>query len=201
VVGIVGGLGSGKSTVARLLAERGARVVDADKIVHRVLELPRVKRALRSAFGDRTFDASGRVSRSRLADMVFGHPDEVAKLNNIVHPPVIEEIRAQVGKLRKEEGVPLIVLDAALLMETNLDAQLCQVLLFVDTPAPVRLQRTLTGRGISADQFSKREQAQLPVERKKERANYAVHNAGALQDLERQLEKLWPELCRGRPQD
>lgn len=197
VVGIVGGLASGKSTVARLLARRGARVVDADRIGHQVLELAAVKEALRDAFGEGIFDAAGRVVHARLAEATFGRPGQVERLNEIVHPPIIEEIRAQVEECKKQEGVPLVVLDAALLMETNLDEELCEAALFVDASGPERLKRAAAQRGISADQFAGREQAQLPEEAKKRRADYVVRNTGSLEELERQLEGLWPELCRG----
>jgi len=196
VVGIVGGVASGKSTVARLLAECGARVVDADAVGHRVLELPAVRQALAEAFGDGILAPDGRVARDRLAEAVFGRPEHVEKLNAIVHPSILAEIRSEVARLKEEGGVPLIVLDAPLLMETQLDSELCQALLFVEAPAELRLRRAQDGRRMSADQFRGREQAQLPEEEKKRRAQYEVTNAGSLEGLKKRLERLWPELCR-----
>lgn len=198
VLGIVGGLASGKSTVAGLLAERGARVVDADRIAHQALKLAPVKEALRKAFGDAIFDETGDVNHQRLAEAAFARPELVETLNSIAHPPILAEIRAQVAQLRKDQGVPLIVLDAALLMETGLDRELCQALLFVDLPRSTRQARSAAKRRMSPAQFEKREQAQLPEEAKKEAADYVVSNNGSLNELERQVEKLWPQLCRIR---
>jgi dephospho-CoA kinase len=198
VLGIVGGLASGKSTVAKLLADRGARVVDADRIGHQALELTPVKEALRKAFGDAIFDGAGHVSHQRLAEAAFGRPELVQKLNSIVHPPILAEIRAQVARLKKEQGVPLVVLDAALLMEANLDKELCQALLFIDAPWSARQERATTRSRMSAGQFGKREQAQLQEEVKRRAAGYVVSNSGSLRELKRQVEKLWPELCRMR---
>jgi dephospho-CoA kinase len=195
VLGIVGGLASGKSTVARLLEQRGARVVDADRIGHQMLELAEVREALREAFGECIFEAGSQVSHERLAEAVFGRPEMVQKLNAIVHPRILREIRGQVEMHRKEQGVPLVVLDAALLVETNLDRDMCSALLFVETPRPLRRERA-AGRHVSPEQFEKREQSQLPEEEKKERADYVVSNTGSLADLKDQVERLWPRLCR-----
>jgi dephospho-CoA kinase len=196
VLGIVGGLASGKSTVARLLAERGARVVDADRIAHEVLEAPGIKQVLVEAFGRDILNGSGSVSRPLLAEKVFGHPELVERLNGIVHPPVIREVRDQVDRLRREGAVPLIVVDAALLLETGLDEGLCQALLFVDTPEELRRHRATALRQMSAGQFARRQEAQLPAEAKKHKATYLVTNAGPLKDLARQIEAIWPKLCR-----
>jgi len=196
VVGIVGGLASGKSTVAKLLAERGARVVDADAIGHHVLDRKPVKEAVKDAFGEDVFDTAGRVSHRKLAEAVFGRATQVEKLNSIVHPLIVEEIRREVARFREDKALPLVVLDAALLVETGLDKELCQALVFVDAPRRVRVARAERGRGMNAKQFHRREQAQLPEEVKRRRAEYVVSNGGALQDLANQVEGLWPELCR-----
>jgi len=194
VLGIVGGLASGKSTVARLLAERGARIVDADTIGHEALKRSAVKDAIRRAFGQTVLDPDGQVNHARLAEEVFGQPTRVAELNSIVHPLILAEIRAQVKRLKEERAVPLVVLDAALLMETGLDRELCQALLFVDTPRAFRRERA-ADRSLSAEQFDRREQAQLPEEAKRERADFVVQNGGALEDLRQQVDELWPALC------
>jgi len=196
VLGIVGGLASGKSTVARLLSALGARIVDADRIGHETLERPQVKEALTESFGEAILDDAGKVSHERLAQAAFGRPELVEKLNGIVHPSIIAEIRSQVNALEREPGVPLIVLDAALLMETGLDKELCQALVFVDTPRPSRQERAGARRGMSAEQFGKREQAQLQEETRRRAADFVVSNNGSLKELENQVERLWPELRR-----
>ena len=196
VVGIVGGLASGKSTVARLLEARGAHVVDADRIGHGVLELPVVRDALGGAFGDGILGADGCVDHERLAEAVFGKPERVKRLNEIVHPIIIDRIRELLGELREREDVPLVVLDVALLMETGLDEEMCQALLCIQAPREARRRRAVENRGMTPEQFAAREQAQLPVDVKADVADYTVTNTGSMDDLAGQLGRLWPDLCR-----
>lgn len=199
MLGIEGGLASGKSTVAGLLAERGARVIDADRIGHRILERPPVKKALVEAFGEGILDGAGRVSRPRLAEEAFSSRHKLAKLDQIVHPPLLEEIRTRVERLKKEDGVPLVVLDAALLVEWNLHEELCNALLFVDAPEQVRRRRAVSGRQMSAEQFHRRAQVQLPEGLRKQQADYVVQNTGDLAELEQEVETLWDEICGASP--
>ncbi len=194
VLGIVGGLAGGKSTVAGLLARRGAAVIDADRIGHEVLERAEVRAALASAFGPEVLGAEGRVDRARLAQAVFGDAGRVEKLNGIVHPPILDEIRERVEEIRRLRRAPLIVLDAALLVETDLHEELCDALLYVDTPQEVRRERARAGRDIEADQFEKRGRAQMAPEKKRALADYVVTNNGSLEELDAQLSKLWPAL-------
>jgi len=194
VVGLVGGLASGKSTVARLLAERGARIVDADRIGHEMIERPEVVEDVVQAFGSGVLDDAGRVDRGRLAERVFGDQKAVQKLNAIIHPPIIRRAREQVAALRMQPGVPLVVLDAPLLMETDLHRNMCQALLFVDSPQELRRRRAVTERGMDAAQFDKRQEVQLPVDTKRQRADYVVDNSGTLEELRSQVERLWPDL-------
>jgi dephospho-CoA kinase len=200
VVGIVGGLGSGKSTVAELLARRGARVVDADRIGHAVLGRAPVRAALVAAFSGGILDQAGQVDRRRLARAAFQTPERVEKLNKIVHPPIIQDVRGRVDELTKKADVPLVVVDAALLMETGLHSDLCDMLLFVDATRRLRQERWTAGRSIGAEQFEKRERAQLPARSKKERADFVVDNTGSLRELEDQVTELWPALCGRDPE-
>jgi dephospho-CoA kinase len=195
VLGIVGGLAGGKSTVAGLLARRGAAVIDADRIGHQVLDRPEVRAALCSAFGEQILDESGRVDRRLLADAVFSGSERVERLNRIVHPPILEEIRERVEEIKRLDRAPLIVLDAALLVETGLHEEMCEALLYVDAPPQVRRERARDMRHMDPEQFEKRGQAQMPPEKKKELADYIVTNNGSLEELDAQLSKLWPALC------
>ena len=196
MLGIVGGLAGGKSTAARLLAKRGARVVDADAIGHEVLRRPDVKEALASAFGDDVVRAEGCVDHARLAEAVFGDAERVRRLNSIVHPVIINLIRREVARLRRTPDVPLVVLDAPLLLETGLHTQMCQAVLFVDAPAQLRRERAKRERGLTPEQFARREQAQLPLDAKARAADYCVTNAGSVEELDRRLDALWPKLCK-----
>ena len=196
VIGIVGGLASGKSTVARLLEAHGARAVDADRIGHDVLELPEVRQTLADAFGDGILGPEGGVDRERLAEAVFGKPEQVRRLNDIVHPIIIGRMHDVLTALGARDDVPLIVLDVALLMETQLHEEMCQARLFVRAPDELRRRRAVETRGMTAEQFSAREQAQLPADVKAAEADYTVINTGSIDDLACQIDRLWPDLCR-----
>lgn len=195
VLGVVGALAAGKSTVSTMLADRGAAVVNADRIGHSVLERPEVCDALVERFGPAVLDPSGRINRSRLAEAVFGDPERVAALNGIMLGPIIRQIRAEVAELKLRRDVPLVVLDASLLVETGLDEELCDAMLFVDAPDHLRRRRAADYKGLSADQFDKRQQAQLEAEKKRERADLIVSNSGSRRELRKQVDQLWPKLC------
>jgi len=182
VVGLLGAVCSGKSTVARLLAEMGFRRIDADEIGHRVLERKDVGERLREAFGEEIFCADGTVDRARLARSVFGSKASLSKLNAIVHPPILEVIERAITRLKQEGEAAGVVLDAPLLMETGLHHR-CDVLVFVDAPEEVRLERARRHRGWSPEELRSREAAQIPPERKRQQADFVIQNSGTEQDL------------------
>ena len=181
VIGIVGGLASGKSTVARLLEARGACAVDADRIGHEVLELPEVRHSLTEAFGGGILGADSRIDREQLAAAVFGRPEQVRRLNDIVHPIIIRKMREEMVRLQAHRDVPLVVLDVALLMETQLHGEMCRALLFVNTPEDLRRRRAAETRGMTAEQFAARERAQLPTDVKAAEADFTVNNTGSIE--------------------
>jgi dephospho-CoA kinase len=193
VLGITGGLASGKSTVAGCLAKLGAEVIDADRTVHRMLRTAPLKQAIRREFGSGVFAEDGEIDRRRLAEAAFGEQERVEELNRIVHPPAIEEIDRLLARYRRGDA-PLVVLDAPLLMETGLHEERSDALLFVSCPRAVR-ERRAAREGISPEQFRRREEAQLPAEVKMEQADYVVENSGSIEELEAQVQHLWPELC------
>ena len=196
VLGILGGVASGKSTVARLLAKRGAAVIDADKAAHRVLERPDIKQKVGDEFGEEVLADDGSISRQKLGELVFGNDRKLAKLNEIVHPPVITQIRRRIENIRREGSVPVIALDAALLMEKGLHRELCDALLFVSTSREARVERATRNRDWSSEVFERREQAQMDVEEKRGHADIVVSNEGSLEELDEQVQRVWEQLLR-----
>lgn len=174
-------------------------MVDADRIAHAALDREDVRQALAQAFGDGVLDEAGRVSRERLAQQAFASSQQTERLNRIVHPPTIEEMRRQVEACSGRADVPLVAVDAALLIETGLDESLCDAVLFVEASLETRRARAGRRTGPTEEQFEKREQHQMPVEDKRAGADYVVDNIGTIEELEDQLDRLWPELCRPRP--
>jgi len=185
VIGLTGGIGGGKSAVASLLAERGALVIDADAAGHEALNRPEVRERLVERFGSSILatDADGppRVDRRALGGIVFSDPRALRDLEAVVHPVMVERFRREIAEARASTGVPLIVIDAAILLEAGWET-LCDQVVYVDAPRPVRLER-VARRGWSAADLQAREAAQWPCETKASRADYVLSNAAGLDEL------------------
>lgn len=189
VVGLLGGVGSGKSAVAALFKEFGARAVDADRIAHGVLDDPAVRRRLVSWWGPDLL-RHGRVDRAEVARLVFGSSAERKRLNALVHPRIGRELRREIAKARRRGGV--LVVEAALLLETGSD-KACDVLVFVEAPRAVRSRRAAS-RGWTDAEWRRREQSQWPLRRKKMKADYVIDNGGEIATARKQVESILQEI-------
>jgi dephospho-CoA kinase len=194
VLGLLGGVASGKSLVAGLLAQRGAVVLDADRAGHEALRLPEVQEAIRRRWGEAVFGADGGVDRSRLARVVFAPPPdgppERRFLEQLTHPHIAQALRRQVETLPKD--TPLAVLDAALILEAHW-GKLVQAFVFVEAPLEVRLARA-KARGWTEEEFAAREAAQESLDFKRTRADVMIDNSGLPEDTEAQITRLWQSL-------
>ncbi len=199
LVGLVGGVASGKSTVARRLATHGAIVIDADRWAHEALEEETVRQAVRERFGASVFDESGRVIRSALARQVFSDEGGKAALEALIHPHVrtriegrLEELRSEVTAGRRAAPV-MVVLDVPLLLETPW-ADRCDHIVFVETSAEQRSERAQRERGWSATEVAQREKFQKPVNAKRRRSDYVIDNSNSLERTDLQVDELYREL-------
>lgn len=179
IVGIVGGIGSGKSTVARWVAEHHpAAVIDADRIGHALLKDPRVQYELLTAFGPEIVDATGGVSRSALAARVFGTTPEQqaarAQLDGILHPAIRAEMLRQAAAVDPAKA-QVILFDAAILLESGW-RDVCRGVVFVDTPLARRQAWVAEHRGWTAEELSRREASQWPLDRKRAAADDVIAN-------------------------
>jgi dephospho-CoA kinase len=192
-VGLTGGIGSGKSEVARRLAARGAVVIDADVAAREVVEpgTPGLA-AIRDAFGPGVLLPDGSLDRERLAGIVFRDPAQREKLNRIVHPLV----RERMSELeRQAAGALVVVHDVPLLAEGGLASHYDEVIV-VDVPPQVQMERLLRERGLTREQAQARMAAQASREERLAIATLVVDNSGSLQELDRRVGELWDELCR-----
>jgi len=195
IVGILGGIASGKSLVAACLNKLGAVVFPADQVGHAVLEQPEVKAELRQAWGDAVFHPDGAVDRQALARIVFGQisdggsAEALARLEAITHPRIEEAFHRQLADWRQNEAAPVFVVDAAV-MDRRGWQKLCDHLLFVDAPPERRLSRAQQ-RGWTADQFANRESHQMSLEHKRAIADTVVDNSGTPEATELQIERWW----------
>jgi dephospho-CoA kinase len=192
LVGLTGGIGSGKSTVARLLAARGAVIVDADEVARHVVEpgQPAFERLV-ERFGPEIVGPDGRLDRARLAELAFATPEATADLNAITHPAVGAEF------LRRMEAAPkdaIVVCDVPLLVESETAASRgYEYVIVVEAPRELRLER-LEARGIGRADAEARMATQATDEQRRAVATHVVDNSGDLEHLERQVEAVWREL-------
>jgi len=195
VVGLVGGIASGKSSVAEMLGEMGAQVLDADRINHEVLRQPEVVEEVVEQWGPDVLDGQGQVDRKKLADKVFEADDAVKKLESIVHPDVCRRIERAVEVERSKESTSVVVIDAPLLVEAGLDGQ-CDRIVYVDAPEAVRVQRVLADRGWDRKELCRRESHQKSLSYKRNHADIVITNGHSTGELRKQVERLWDELSR-----
>jgi dephospho-CoA kinase len=198
ILGLVGGIASGKSVVANMLRDLGAVVLDADKAGHAVLREPQVIDAIKQRWGDRVLDPNGQVSRRAVAKIVFAAGNEAERLflQQLTHPRIETLLKAELEHIRNSPNPPPVVaIDAALLFEAGWD-KLCDKILYVDAPRDVRLERAVA-RGWSAEQFAAREAAQMPLAEKAARSHIVIRNARTLENIREVLRLTWRHRLTG----
>jgi dephospho-CoA kinase len=184
VVGIVGGIGSGKSAIAREASRRRPWfVVDADQIGHQTLLLPEIITKLTKQFGIHILDADGQLDRSAIAKEVFGSHQiqQRQQLEAIVHPYILRLAADQLAEAAQSGQYQLLILDAAILFEANWN-HMCDSVVFVDTNWEQRLQRVQQTRNWDASELTKREASQLPIDKKQNLADAVIPNHGKLSE-------------------
>lgn len=208
VVGIVGGIGSGKSAVCRQLTETGRYVlIDGDDLGHQALKNISVKAQIRSRFGDSVFDETGSINRAALGREVFGPAGDQKQarsdLERIVHPHIREGIIREIEKARSQPQYELprleaVLLDAAVLFEAGWNT-LCDAVAYIDVPDDVRLERVIRTRKWTAEDLKKREASQLSLAEKRSRADVIVDNSGSITEAGTRLKDFIHQLkkdCR-----
>jgi len=192
LVGLTGGLASGKSTVAAMLRQRGAVVIDADELARRAVEpgTPGLA-AVVAAFGPAVVDAEGRLDREALAAVAFADDEARQRLEAIVHPEVFQLLAAELERHRASGAV--VVFEAPLLIETGLDEG-CDVVVTVSAAEDRRVERAVSARGIDAEDARARLRAQLSDAEREARADVVVRNDADVDELERRVEALWQDL-------
>lgn len=197
IIGILGGIGSGKSSVVSHVRRLKLLIVDADRIGHALLDSTAVAAEIRQTFGQRVFRTDGSVDRARLANLVFGreeeHKNALRKLEQILHPAIRCEMTDQTQAASQD--VDAVIWDAALLLEAGWADQ-CDALVFIDTPLKVRQSRVEKNRGWTSDELHRREAAQLPVDAKKAKADFVIDNSGSLEAASRQMETVLESIVR-----
>lgn len=193
-VGLTGGIACGKSTVDAMFGEMGAHVIDADAIVHGLLAPGGAAvTPVTAAFGPGVKAADGGVDRAALGTIVFADADARSSLEKIVHPLVGEEIAARIGSLRRAPGGPVVIVDAALLVETGLDQRFDR-LVVVACREESQLQRLVSERGMDRGEAVRRIRTQASSEQKAARAHYRIDNDGGFEETRAQVENVYRHL-------
>lgn len=196
VIGLTGGIASGKSTVTRILRSLVAPVIDADAIVHQ-LQSPGtpVLAAIAREFGPDLIRPDGSLDRAQLGRIVFGDAQRRKALEAIVHPAVQERVQAEIEELR-QAGLPAVVLDVPLLFESGWDRWVDEVwVVYVDPQTQIR--RLMARDGIQVEEAAGRIASQMELEAKRQRAHRVIDNRGAEAETQRQVEVAWRDLLQG----
>ena len=192
-IGLTGNIGSGKSTVAQLLVEKGAALIDSDALAKEATQDPDVLQRIADALGDDLIQ-DGELDRPKTAERVFGDKGARETLNGIIHPWVRRKSKERAEALEQQDTPPEVVLmDIPLLYENGLERGLDSVIV-VDAPLEVRIERVQERSGLSEQEVRARDAAQMPLKEKVERADYVVDNSGDKEKLEVQLGALWTDI-------
>ena len=176
ILGIVGGIGSGKSYVASLFAKQGAHVIDADRLGHLALQDTQIKKQIKERWGEDVFNDMDEVDRKKLSSIVFAQPQEKARLESMVFPFIRQGILDDIHQYQSDNRVKLFILDAAILLETGWKEH-CDAVIFIDASESTRLKR-VAGRGWTMEELHRREASQWPLEKKKAACRHAIPNEG-----------------------
>ena len=201
IVGITGGIACGKSTVAELLAEKGAIAINVDQVGHQLLKRgSSVMDELILAFGESILDASGDVSREKLGAIVFNDKSARERLNAIMHPPIVEQSRTRARQLVAEDPTCVVLIDAPLLIEAGAQDTV-DIIVVVTASTENQLQRIIDrsiaqNRPLERSEAQARIDAQMPLSEKIEYADFVIENNRTVDELREQVSLLWQELKR-----
>jgi len=194
--GLTGGVASGKSTVARMFEELGAKVIEADRIGHELLgsTQPPYNEIVRR-FGKELLDASGEIDRRRLGAIVFSDAAKLRELNAILHPRIIERVEAEAQRYHAQDPRAVILVDAALIFEAGIGGRFAKVIV-AWCPPEMQIERLMAKAGLSRKEAEQRVASQIPADEKRRRADYVIDCSGSPEDTRKQVERLFLELRR-----
>ncbi len=193
IIGICGRIGSGKSEVARVFEEHGAVVISADRIGREVVENDNtVLNALKEAFGDKIISSDGSLDRQKLGALAFASDQAKAKLDSIVHPPLLDKLRSEIEKRRFAADCDIVVIDAALILDWAFESEL-DILVCVTSSEDQQIER-LVDSGLTREEVCQRLSSQIPAIVQASRSDFVINNWGSLDDLRSASERLFEQL-------
>jgi dephospho-CoA kinase len=186
-IGIVGGIGSGKSVVAEAMQKFGGYPISGDRLGHEALRQPAIRAKVIERWGSEVLDPQGEVDRRKIGRIVFADAEERCALEAMVFPYIGQRIAEESVAAQAQSDIKFIILDAAILIESGWSEH-CYKIVFVDAPREVRVARLKEKRGWNEEELQRRESAQMPLERKKRRADAVIVNDGDLEKVTRQVQ-------------
>jgi len=192
IIGIMGGIGSGKSAVAAEFVKLGCKVIDADKIAHKLLDRDDIKEKIVALFGREVVDSSGNIDRKRLGEIVFADHNKLTTLNRIIHPLVIERVEELIEQYKHQDQIKAIVLDMPLLVEIGW-AERCNKLIFVDCEEKIRAKRA-EKMGFDKNQLKNRENFQISLDNKETLADNTIENNSDFSAMVRQVADIFSDI-------
>lgn len=193
IIGLTGGIGTGKSMVSQLLARLGTIIIDADKIGHEAFVRDcEVRKEIVATFGKKVISASGDIDREKLGSIVFGNPDARARLNRIMHPRMYDTVKTQLEEYRNQ-GVRVVMLEAPLLLEAGWTS-LVEEVWVTTAPEPVVLQRLAERAGFSKAESLTRIHSQIPSEERIKQADVLIDTDCSFDELKEKVRLLWQKL-------
>ena len=190
IIGLAGGIGSGKTAIARMLETLGGCVIDFDRLAHAELSEPDVLKTLLGWWGSSVVSPEGDVDRAAIADIVFNDPAQLQRLEDLLYPRLMQRSEVLLAAAEAEPIVKAMVLDAPKLFEAGLD-RLCDSVIFVDTQMSDRLHHVEQNRGWSEQELIRRENRQTPLDQKRASADYVIVNHAGLDELREQVERVF----------
>jgi dephospho-CoA kinase len=195
VYGITGNIASGKSTVARMFEELGARIIDADDVARAVVEPGEPAwKEIADEFGKEVLEPGGGINRKKLAEIVFSNEAKRRILNDITHPRIKERIRELLGEYDKG-GAPVVMVEATLIVEGRGLMKLLDGLIVVTADEETEIKRLVQGKGYSREEAVSRLKAQMPAGEKAGHGDYVIDNSGHLEDTRRRVKEVWEAIC------
>lgn len=196
IIGVTGGFGTGKTTVAKIFKELGAIVLDADIIAHKLIEPKKTAwRKIKGYFGSEILNKDETINRKALAEAVFSDKKRLKKLCNIIHPLVYKEIERTLNKIRRTKPDCVVVLDIPLLLETGAKSKVDK-LVVVKANRDAQIKRASKNLGLTRKQILQRIEAQMPLREKIKAADFVIDNSGTLNSTRRQAIGIWKNLVR-----
>ncbi len=196
IIGLTGNIASGKTEVAKIFKELGAKIIDADKIAREVVEPGEPAwQEIAHEFGSNILNSDGSINRKKLGEIIFNDERRREHLNRITHPRIMTKIKETIDHYKKE-NVKLVIIEAALIVERGGLLNVIDELIVVSADAETQIERIMTRDGLQRDEALSRMESQMPISEKTKHAAYIIDNSRSLRETRKQVEEIWTKIMR-----